>query len=129
MNRLFRLAFALLLLLSLSVSALAAETTGASVKEMIDALPTVEEFKAMDSDAQVDVYNRTQTAYDAYMALDAEEKAQLEGAEETFDALFSYYNTLIAPADSGKTGSNLPVWLILAALAAVAIVPVVKKKG
>lgn len=100
----------------------------ASVGAMVDALPTVEEFKAMDKEAQVDAYNRTQEAYNAYMELNAEEKEQLPGAEAHFDALFSHYNTLIAPADSGKVGSNTLVWVVIALLAAMLLVPVLRKK-
>ena len=129
MKKLTHLAFLLVMVLSLSVSAMAAEDSVLSVEEMIDALPTVEQFKAMDKEAQVDAYNRTQFAYDAYMALDAEEKAQIEGAEDIFDALFSHYNTLIAPADSGKKGSNAFVWVVLAVMAAMLLVPVMRKKA
>ena len=129
MKKLTHLAFLLVMVLSLSVSAMAAEDSVLSVGEMIDALPTVEQFKAMDKEAQVDAYNRTQFAYDAYMALDAEEKAQIEGAEDIFDALFSHYNTLIAPADSGKKGSNAFVWVVLSVMAAMLLVPVMRKKA
>ena len=117
---------AVLLAAALPVSALAAQT---DVAAMIDALPTVEHFKAMDNAGQVDAYNHTQEAYDAYMALSLEEKEAIKGAEEKFDALFSHYNTLIAPAEGGKTGSNAPVWILLAALLLLVVLPLVKKKA
>ena len=68
------------------------------VAAMLEELPSVEQFQAMDADAQLEAYNRTQAAYDAYMALSEEEKAKVENAEETFEALFGYFNTLVAPA-------------------------------
>jgi hypothetical protein len=56
------------------------------------------------------------------MALSDEEKAGIENAEETFEALFGYFNTLVAPAEapaasgeSTDTASNL----LSTALAAV----------
>ena len=68
---------AILLLLS-QVSTTFAEDT---LKQQIAALPSVEEFKAMTPEEQVDVYNRTQYAYATYMDLPtAEEKAAIKGA-------------------------------------------------
>ena len=117
MKKVTYLLLAVLVALMLPVTAMAAEN---DIAAMIDALPTVEEFKAMDNAQQVDAYNRTQEAYDAYMALPTEEKEALAGAEEVFDALFSHYNTLIAPAEpaenTGKIGYNYPVWIILGGL-------------
>ena len=121
MKKLICLLAVCLLLAALPVSALA----DTDVAAMLEALPTVEEFQAMDADAQLEAYNRTQAAYDAYMALSDEEKAGMENAEETFETLFGYFNTLVAPADapvaaeepagSTDTASNL----LSAALAAV----------
>ena len=94
----------LMLLLSVllvtSVAAGCAQREDAAVKavrEQVAALPTVEQFQAMDEQQQLDAYNRTQEAYDAYMALSEDQKQQVEGAEEKFDALFSYYNSQIMP--------------------------------
>lgn len=119
--------FAMLLVISLSTAAFAVET----VEQQIRELPTVEEFKAMDQEAQVDAYNRTQYAYDAYMALSGEEKEAIEGAEEIFESLFAHFNTLVAPAgemeESGKIGSNVPVWIVIAALIATLITLAAKK--
>ena len=120
---------ALLLLLILPVDAFA-ET---SLAEQIAALPSVEEFKAMSHEEQVDAYNRTQYAYDAYMALStAEEKEAIEGAEEKFDALFSHFNSLIMPVENpeetGKIGNNQFIWVVLIAMAAILPVSLMKKK-
>ena len=89
---------------------------------MLDALPTVEQFQTMDPDAQLEAYNRTQAAYDAYMALSEEEKAKLENAGETFETLFGYFNTLVAPTEeaavSAESGNNV-TFLIFTGIAAV----------
>lgn len=69
------------------------------VKSMVEELPAVSVLQEMDMDSQRQVYDHTQAAYDAYMALSEEEKAELGEAEETFEALFGYFNTLIAPAE------------------------------
>ena len=99
----------LVLLLLLPVLVLSARAS--AVQSMIDALPAVEEFSSMDSAAQQEAYNRTQAAYDAYMALSENEKAEIAGAEKTFEALFNHFNTLIAPAEEAPeepgTGSEL----------------------
>ena len=110
MKKLICLLTACLLLAVLPVGVLA----DTDVAAMVEALPSVEQFQAMDEDAQLEAYNRTQAAYDAYMALSDEEKAGIENAEETFEALFGYFNTLVAPAEapaasgeSTDTASNL----------------------
>jgi hypothetical protein len=36
------------------------------VAAMLETLPTVEQFQAMDADAQLEAYNQVQAAYDAY---------------------------------------------------------------
>ena len=87
-----------LMLLTLPVTAMAAETVD-SVQSMMEALPTVEEFQAMDSEAQLEAYNQTQFAYDAYMALNQEDREAISGAEETFEALFAHFNSMIMPLD------------------------------
>ena len=69
----------------------------ASVSSMIEELPTVEEFRVMDSDAQLEAYNKTQAAYDAYMALTEQQKQQLSEAEGIFEDLFAYFNGQIMP--------------------------------
>ena len=86
----------LLLLLVLPMTAAAA----ADVQSMVDALPAVNVLQEMDMDRQRQVYDQTQAAYDAYMALSEEERAELAGAKETFEALFGYFNTLVSPAEA-----------------------------
>jgi hypothetical protein len=104
-----------------------------TLEQQIAVLPSVEEFKAMSQEEQVDVYNRTQYAYEAYMALPtAEEKAALEGAEEKFDALFSHFNTMIMPLEpveeAGKVSYNQFIWVVLLAVTAVPVVSMMRKK-
>ena len=104
-----------------------------SIRSMIEGLPTVEAFQSMTREEQVDAYNRTQYAYEAYMALStAEEKAALEGAEEKFDALFSYFNTMIMPLEpeeeTGKVSYNQFIWVVLLAVIAVPVVSMMRKK-
>lgn len=104
-----------------------------TLEQQIAVLPGVEEFKAMSREEQVDAYNRTQYAYEVYMALPtAEEKQALAGAEEKFDALFSHFNSQIMPIENreetGKKSNNQFVWVVLAALAAAALAPQLKKK-
>ena len=97
---------ALLLLLPVLVLSAAA----ADVASMVEELPSVNVLQGMDMDAQREVYDRTQEAYDAYMALSEEEKLEIDGAEETFESLFGYFNTLVTPAqeaEEGGTGSDI----------------------
>ena len=86
----------LLLLAALPV-AVSADT---DVAAMLEELPTVEQFQAMDADAQLEAYNQVQAAYDAYMTLSEEEKAAMEGAEETFETLFAHFNSLVMPVEA-----------------------------
>ena len=104
-----------------------------SIRSMIEGLPTVEAFQSMTREEQVDAYNRTQYAYEAYMALPtAEEKAALEGAEEKFDDLFSHFNTMIMPLEpeeeTGKVSYNQFIWVVLLAVTAVPVVSMMRKK-
>ena len=81
-----------------------------SVQEQIDSLPTADELAGMEREAQQKVYNQLQTAYDAYEALNEEQKAQIKGAE-IFDNLFEVFNGMTnALADTGVfvvTGGTL----------------------
>lgn len=129
MKKIAAILLAVFLLLTQIPAAFGAET----LEQQIAALPSVAEFKAMSREQQADAYNRTQYAYEAYMALPtAEEKEALEGAEEKFDALFSYFNAQIMPietgAERGKVSNNQVAWLILAAVAAVLLAPLLRKK-
>lgn len=129
MKKLTCMLLALLLVTTLSPVGFAAET----VAEQIAGLPTVEEFQAMDADTQLDAYNRTQAAYDAYMALSEEEKAAIPGAEDTFESLFGYFNTLVQPIEQAQSqeepgfGSNL-IATVLAVAIALAVLPMFVKK-
>lgn len=119
----------MVLVLFQSPAAFAEET----LEQQIAALPSVEEFKAMSQEEQVDAYNRTQYAYEAYMALPtAEEKAALEGAEEKFDALFSHFNTMIMPLEpeeeTGKVSYNWFAWMAMLAVIAVPVVSMLRKR-
>ena len=129
MKKLAGLLMAMLLLLSQVSTAFAEDT----LKQQIAALPSVEEFKAMTPEEQVDVYNRTQYAYAAYMDLPtAEEKAAIEGAEEKFDALFSHFNTMIMPLEpeeeTGKVSHNWFAWMAMLAVIAVPVVSMLRKR-
>ena len=92
---------ALLLFPVLVLSVMAAD-----VQSMVDELPAVDVLQQMDMEAQRQVYDKTQAAYDAYMALAEDEKAEVAGAEETFEALFGYFNTLVAPAEEAESGTG-----------------------
>lgn len=96
----------LLLLPILTLTAMASD-----VQSVVDALPAVEVVREMDMDQQRDIYDKTQAAYDAYMALSEEEKAKMTGAEETFNSLFGYFNTLVSPAEEvpeeSGSGANI----------------------
>ena len=104
----------LLVLLVLPLSAMASD-----VQSMVDELPAVDILQEMDMDRQKEVYDQTQAAYDAYMQLSEKEKAEIAGAEETFEALFGYFNTLVAPAEEGQepgTGSEMLSTVIAVAI-------------
>ena len=68
-----------------------------AVRKQLEELPTVEQFQAMDEQERQEAYNRTQIAYDAYMALTEEQKQALPEAEGIFEALFGYFNAQIMP--------------------------------
>ena len=74
-------------------------SANADVSAMIQQLPTVEAFQSLDADAQLEAYNQVQAAYDAYMALTEEERSAISGAEETFEALFAHFNSLVMPVE------------------------------
>lgn len=65
-----------------------------NVQELIDALPSVDEVKAMNEEDRNAAYTRTQEANDAYEALSAEEQAQVDITK--IEALFGYFNGQIA---------------------------------
>lgn len=69
----------------------------AAVQEIIDALPTPEQFAAMDESAQATAYDAAQAAADAYDALTPAEQQQLNSA--ALMALHEYFNILLAVGD------------------------------
>ena len=118
------------LLLFLPVLALSAMAV--DVQSMIDALPAVEVLQDMDMNDQREVYDRTQAAYDAYMALTEEEKANLPEAEETFESLFGYFNTLVSPSEAVQeesgSGTGVIVMVISAAVGMFLVWMVISKR-
>ena len=81
-----------------------ADAAVSAVQTMINALPTVNELKDMDAEGLDAAYNDIQAAYDAYEALNAEQQAQITGAD-CFEALFGWLNSqtaLLADAQSGE---------------------------
>ena len=73
------------------------------MQTMIDALPIVSELDGMTADELDAAYDDIQAAYDAYEALNAEQQAQITGAD--FEALLGWFNSqtaLLADAQSGE---------------------------
>ncbi len=95
MKKLIPLVLGIVLLLTVPATAFASETVQAQMAD----LPTVEEFKAMDPEAQREAYLRTQAVYDAYLALPEEEQAGISGVEAVFGPLFAHFSTLIDYAE------------------------------
>ena len=80
-----------------------ADAAVSAVQTMIDALPIVSELDGMTADELDAAYDDIQAAYDAYEALNAEQQAQITGAD--FEALFGWFNSqtaLLADAQSGE---------------------------
>ena len=96
MRKLICLLSVVVLIAALAVNAFADST----VQSMIEGLPAVEEFQITDSDAQLEAYNQTQMAYDAYMALSEAERSEIPGAEQVFEALFGHFNSMIMTVDT-----------------------------
>ena len=80
-----------------------ADAAVSAVQTMIDALPIVSELDGMTADELDAAYDDIQAAYDAYEALNAEQQAQITGAD--FEALLVWFNSqtaLLADAQSGE---------------------------
>ena len=93
--------FSVLMLLVCALPLTVAATENAQdVKAMVAQLPDLDTLKAMTLEQQQEVYTQTQAAYDAYQALSQEEKAGVEGAEDTFQALFDHFNSLVMPLEA-----------------------------
>ena len=73
-----------------------------AVQTMIDALPIVSELDGMTADELDAAYDDIQAAYDAYEALNAEQQAQITGAD--FEALLGWFNSQTAPLADAKSG-------------------------
>ena len=72
------------------------------MQTMIDALPTVSELDGMTADELDAAYDDIQAAYNAYEALNAEQQAQITGAD--FEALLGWFNSQTAPLADAKSG-------------------------
>lgn len=92
-----KLAIFLCLVLLLCGCSQAKDKETEAVREQIISLPSVEEFKLLSPEEQAEAYNRTQQAYDAYMALTQAQRQQIPEAEEIFEALFSWFNAQVQP--------------------------------
>ena len=79
-----------------------ADAAVSAVQTMIDALPTVSELDGMTADELDAAYNDIQAAYDAYEALNAEQQAQITGAD--FEALLGWFNSQTAPLTDAQSG-------------------------
>ena len=80
-----------------------ADAAVSAVQTMIDALPIVSELDDMTADELDAAYDDIQAAYDAYEALNAEQQAQITGAD--FEVLLGWFNSqtaLLADAQSGE---------------------------
>ena len=75
-----------------------------AVQNQIDALPTAEAVRAMTDAEQGAVYDNLQAAYDAYEALNEEQKDQISG-EEIFESLFAVFNSMIDLLDERTAGA------------------------
>ena len=82
-----------------------ADAAVSAVQTMIDALPTVSELDGMTAGGLDAVYNDIQAAYDAYEALNAEQQAQITGAD-CFEALFGWLNSQTAPLADAQSGEH-----------------------
>ena len=87
----------LLLALLLAGCAQKADDPVEAVREQINSLPTVEEFKLLSPEEQTERYNRTQRAYEAYRALTEKQRQELPEAGAIFEALFSWFNVQVQP--------------------------------
>ena len=80
-----------------------ADAAVSAVQTMIDALPIVSELDGMTADELDAAYDDIQAVYDAYEALNAEQQAQITGAD-CFEALFGWLNSQTAPLADAQSG-------------------------
>ena len=93
------------LLCALPVAAAAAEQ---DVAQMVAELPEAAALAAMSQEEQLEVYNQTQAAYDAYLALSQEKQEAIEGAEAKFEALFGHFNGQVMALDAKEAPAEEP---------------------
>ena len=79
-----------------------ADAAVSAVQTMVDALPIVSELDGMTADELDAAYDDIQAAYDAYEALNAEQQAQITGAD--FEALLGWFNSQTAPLTDAQSG-------------------------
>ena len=79
-----------------------ADAAVSAVQTMIDAMPIVSELDGMTADELDAAYDDIQAAYDAYEALNAEQQAQITGAD--FEALLGWFNSQTAPLTDAQSG-------------------------
>ena len=79
-----------------------ADSAVSAVQTMIDALPAVSELDGMTADELDAAYDDIQAAYNAYEALNAEQQAQINGAD--FEALLGWFNSQTAPLADAQPG-------------------------
>lgn len=63
-----------------------------TVQALVEELPGTEELGTMSREEKQEVYEKLQTAYDAYSALSDEEKGLVTGAE-IFEKMFAFFNS------------------------------------
>ena len=68
-----------------------------NVRKLVDALPSVEEFAALDDEETLVAYHATQSAYDAYLALTETQQKELTEELAAMEELFHYFNAQIMP--------------------------------
>lgn len=103
-----KLVFFLCFALLLCGCAQKTDTAVEAVREQINSLPSVEEFKQLSPAEQTERYNRTQRAYEAYMALTEAQQQQLPEAESVFEALFSWFNQQVQPLTMETEPETVP---------------------
>ncbi|MCD8006717.1 MAG: right-handed parallel beta-helix repeat-containing protein [Oscillospiraceae bacterium] len=76
-----------------------------AVQSMIDALPTVDEVAAMDTDGQNEVYTAFLEACEAYDALSEEDQATVD--DSALDTLSDYFNGMVSTTATIPTSGAL----------------------
>ena len=83
-----------------------ADAAVSAVQTMIDALPIVSELEDMDAEGLDAAYVGILAAYDAYKALNAEQQAQITGAD-CFKALLGWFSSPTAPLADAQSGVHI----------------------